>query len=150
MLQLPDGDITAANAATLTGKLCQLANGAIYTDDGDTLSIHDRKLDALEDIIEAASGKPILVAYWFKHDLVCITERLQKLHVTFSKLDSADSIRKWNTGELPVALIHPASAGHGLNLSQKRRFHYHMVRADLNTGVISADQRPPMATRAKF
>lgn len=116
VLQLPDGDITAANAAALTGKLCQLANGAIYTDDGDTISIHDRKLDALEDIIEAAGGKPILVAYWFKHDLARITDRLQKLHVPFSKLDSAVSIRKWNAGELPVALIHPASAGHGLNL----------------------------------
>lgn len=116
ILQLPDGDITASNAAALTGKLCQLANGAIYTDERDTNSIHERKLDALEDIIEAAGGKPILVAYWFKHDLARITERLQKLHVPFAKLDSADSIRKWNTGELPVALIHPASAGHGLNL----------------------------------
>ena len=116
VLQLPGGDITASNAAALTGKLCQLANGAIYTDDGDTISIHDRKLDALEDIIEAAGGKPVLLAYWFKHDLARITERLQKLHVPFSKLDSADSIRKWNAGELPVALIHPASAGHGLNL----------------------------------
>lgn len=116
VLQLPDGDITAANAAALTGKLCQLANGAIYTDDGSTITIHDRKLDALEDIIEAASGKPLLVAYWFKHDLVRITERLQKLHIPFSKLDSAESIKRWNDGELPVALGHPASAGHGLNL----------------------------------
>jgi SNF2 family DNA or RNA helicase len=116
VLQLPDGDITAANAAALTGKLCQMANGAIYTDNGDTIKLHDRKLDALEDIIEAAGGKPLLVAYWFKHDLVRITERLEKLHVPFSKLDSADSIRRWNNGELPVALIHPASAGHGLNL----------------------------------
>ncbi|MEA4824084.1 MAG: DEAD/DEAH box helicase [Clostridiaceae bacterium] len=116
VLQLPDGDITAANAAALTGKLCQMANGAIYTDDGDTIAIHDRKLDALEDIIEAAGGKPLLVAYWFKHDLARIMERLQKFHVPFSKLDSADSIIRWNAGELPVALIHPASAGHGLNL----------------------------------
>jgi len=116
VLQLPDGEITAANAAALTGKLCQMANGAIYTDDGGSITIHDRKLDALEDIIEAVGGKPILVAYWFKHDLTRISERLQKLNVPFSKLDSADSIRRWNTGELPVALIHPASAGHGLNL----------------------------------
>ncbi|MHB1154528.1 MAG: SNF2-related protein [Eubacteriales bacterium] len=116
VLQIPEGEITAANAAALTGKLCQMANGAIYTDDGDTINIHDRKLDALEDIIEAACGKPLLVAYWFKHDLTRISERLHKLHVTFSKLDSADSIRRWNTGDLPVALIHPASAGHGLNL----------------------------------
>ena len=116
VLQLPDGEITAANAAALTGKLCQMANGAIYTDDGSTITIHDRKLDALEDIIEAAGDKPLLVAYWFKHDLVRITERLQKLHVPYSKLDSAESIKRWNDGELPVALVHPASAGHGLNL----------------------------------
>lgn len=116
VLQLPGGDITAANAAALTGKLCQMANGAIYTDDGNTITLHDRKLDALEDIIEAAGGKPLLVAYWFKHDLARITERLQKLHVPFSKLDTADSIKRWNAGELPVALVHPASAGHGLNL----------------------------------
>jgi len=116
VLQLQDSEITAANAAALTGKLCQMANGAIYTDDGGTVNLHDRKLDALEDIIEAAGGKPLLVAYWFKHDLVRITERLNKLHVPFSKLDSSESIKRWNDGELPVALIHPASAGHGLNL----------------------------------
>ena len=116
VLQLPNGEITAANAAALTGKLCQMANGAIYTDDGSTITIHDRKLDALEDIIEAAGDKPLLVAYWFKHDLVRITERLQKLHVPYSKLDSAESIKRWNDGVLPVALVHPASAGHGLNL----------------------------------
>lgn len=116
VLQLQDSEITAANAAALTGKLCQMANGAIYTDDGGTVNLHDRKLDALEDIIEAAGGKPLLVAYWFKHDLVRITERLNKLHVPFSKLDSSESIKRWNNGELPVALIHPASAGHGLNL----------------------------------
>lgn len=116
VLQLPSGDITAANAASLSGKLCQMANGAIYTDTGDTITVHDRKLDALEDIIEAAGGKPLLVAYWFKHDLERISKRLNKLHVPFSKLDTAESISRWNNGELPVALIHPASAGHGLNL----------------------------------
>ena len=116
VLQLPDGEVTAANAAALTGKLCQMANGAIYSDEGGTISLHDRKLDALEDLIEAACGKPMLVAYWFKHDLARITERLQKLLIPFSRLDSADSIRRWNAGELPVSLIHPASAGHGLNL----------------------------------
>lgn len=116
VLQLPDGDITAANAAALSNKLCQMANGAVYTDSGNTITIHDRKLDALEDIIEAAGGKPLLVAYWFKHDLKRITERLQKLHVPFSQLNTSESIRRWNSGKLPVALIHPASAGHGLNL----------------------------------
>ena len=116
VLTIPDGEITADNAASLSGKLCQLANGAIYDDAGDVHNIHDRKLDALEDIIEAANGNPVLVAYWFKHDYDRISERLKKCHIPFSKLDTSDSIRRWNNGEIPVALIHPASAGHGLNL----------------------------------
>ena len=116
VLQLPNGDITAANAASLSNKLSQMANGAIYSDTGEIIPIHDRKLDALEDLIEAANGKPLLVAYWFKHDYERIAGRLRKLHIPFSKLDTADSIRRWNSGELPVAVIHPASAGHGLNL----------------------------------
>lgn len=116
VLQLPDGDVTAANAAALSGKLSQMANGAVYADSGETIRIHERKLDALEDIIESMGGKPLLVAYWFQHDLERITERLHKLKIPFSRLDSSESIRRWNAGELPVALIHPASAGHGLNL----------------------------------
>ena len=116
VLQLPDGDITAANAAALSGKLSQMANGAIYTDTGETVSVHERKLDALEDIIEAANGKPVLVAYWFRHDFERISERLQKLKIPYDRLDVDATIRKWNAGEIPVALIHPASAGHGLNL----------------------------------
>ena len=116
VLQLPGGEITAANAAALSGKLSQLANGAIYDDDGSVNAFHERKLDALEDLIESANGKPVLVAYWFKHDLARITERLKKLKVVFEKLDSDKSIEKWNAGELQVGLIHPASAGHGLNL----------------------------------
>lgn len=116
VLQLPGGDITATNAASLSGKLSQMANGAIYTDAGETVAIHGRKLDALEDIIEAANGKPVLVAYWFRHDLERITERLHKLKIPYARLDTDSSIRKWNAEEIPVALIHPASAGHGLNL----------------------------------
>lgn len=116
ILELPDSEITAANAASLSNQLSQMSNGAIYDDDKNIIPIHDRKLDALEDIIEAANGKPILVAYWFKHDLVRIKERLHELHIPFSTMDKSDSIRKWNNGKLPVALIHPASAGHGLNL----------------------------------
>lgn len=116
VLQLSDGEVTAANAASLSGKLSQMANGAVYTDAGETVPVHERKLDALEDIIEAANGKPVLVAYWFKHDLERISERLKNLHIPFSRLDTDGSIRKWNAGEIPVALIHPASAGHGLNL----------------------------------
>ena len=116
VLQLPDGEITAANAASLSGKLSQMADGAVYTDAGETIAIHERKLDALEDIIEAAYGRPVLVAYWFRHDLERITERLQGLKIPYARLDTDGSIRKWNAGEIPVALIHPASAGHGLNL----------------------------------
>ena len=116
VLQLPDGEITAANAASLSGKLSQMANGAIYNDNQEVIEIHSRKLDALEDIIESMNGRPLLVAYWFRHDLDRISERLESLHIPFSKLDTTASIRSWNSGELPVALIHPASAGHGLNL----------------------------------
>ena len=116
VLSLPDSEITAANAASLSGKLSQMANGAVYDDDGNVHSVHEKKLDALEDIIEAANGKPLLVAYWFKHDLDRICERLNRLHIPFSRLDTTESIKRWNCGEIPVALIHPASAGHGLNL----------------------------------
>ena len=116
VLALPEGEITAANAASLSGKLSQMANGAVYADDESILPIHDRKLDALEDIIESANGKPILIAYWFKHDLMRIEQRLTEKKIPFQKLDSDASMKKWNRGELPVALIHPASAGHGLNL----------------------------------
>ena len=111
ILQLPDGEITAANAASLTGKLSQMANGAIYSDDESILEIHQRKLDALEDIIESANGKPILVAYWFRHDLERIKKRFAVREIKTSR-DIAD----WNNGSISVAVIHPASAGHGLNL----------------------------------
>lgn len=116
VLSLPEGEVTAANAASLSGKLLQMANGAIYTDDGEIQLIHDKKLDALEDMIEAANGKPVLIAYWFKHDLKRIMLRLAEKKIPVEKLDSDASIAKWNKGEIPVALIHPASAGHGLNL----------------------------------
>jgi SNF2 family DNA or RNA helicase len=116
VLDASGGQVTAANAASLSGKLLQLANGAVYTDDGTTIALHDRKLDALEDLIEAANGQSVLVAYWFKHDLQRIAGRLEKLGVVFSTLDSSESIRAWNERNFPVGLIHPASAGHGLNL----------------------------------
>ena len=116
ILQLPGGEVTAANAASLSGKLSQMANGAVYSDDGSLTAIHDRKLDALEDIIEAQNGSPLLVAYWYRHDLERISERLRKLHIPFGRLDKPEDIRRWNSGEYPVMLIHPAAAGHGLNL----------------------------------
>lgn len=116
VISLKGEEIDAGNAAALANKLSQMANGAVYGEDKRVFQIHDRKLNMLEDLIEAANGKPVLVAYWFKHDLERISERLHKLHIPFRSLDSSDSIRRWNNGELPVALIHPASAGHGLNL----------------------------------
>lgn len=116
IISKPDGEITAANAAALSGKLSQMANGAVYADDGKVTHIHDRKLDALEDIIEAANGKPLLVAYWYKHDLERITRRLDALKIEYARISSPGSIEMWNRGEFAVGLIHPASAGHGLNL----------------------------------
>ena len=113
VLELPGGEVTAANAASLTLKLSQMANGAIYTDNKDVVAIHDRKLDALEDLVESANGKPVLVAYWFKHDKDRIRKRMEARELKESQ-DFAD----WNEGKIPVALIHPASAGHGLNLQQ--------------------------------
>ena len=116
VLPYVNGEITAANAATLTGKLVQMANGAVYADNGEEVLIHNKKLDALEDLIEAANGRPVMVAYWYKHDLVRMEKRLNEMKIYYEKLDSDASIKKWNNGDLPVALIHPASAGHGLNL----------------------------------
>ncbi len=119
---MQDTEITAANAAALSNKLCQMSNGAIYDDDGEIIPIHNRKLDALEDIIESANGKPVLVAYWFKHDRTRIAERLHKLGIVYQEIKSAESIKKWNSGKLQAALIHPASAGHGLNLQSGGNF----------------------------
>lgn len=106
-------EIDAVNAASLSGKLLQMANGAVYDEDKRVLRIHDKKLDALEDLIEAANGKPVLIAYWYKHDLERIKERFNVREI----LNDQD-IRDWNNGEIDVAVIHPASAGHGLNLQQ--------------------------------
>ena len=118
VLHLSDEEITAANVASLTGKLVQLANGAIYTDTGDIVEFHDRKLDALEDLIKAANEKPVLVAYWFKHDRQRIMEHLTKQKIPVRDIKSSTDIKDWNAGKIPVALIHPASAGHGLNIQQ--------------------------------
>ena len=106
--------IDAKNAAALCGKLCQLANGACYTEDGTVARIHDRKLDALEDLIESANGHPVLIAYWYQHDIQRIRQRFPDVRVLRNSQDLAD----WNKGKTQMAAIHPASAGHGLNLQQ--------------------------------
>lgn len=104
-------EIDAANAAVLSGKLLQMANGCIYDEDKKALQIHDRKLEALEELIKGANGKPVLIAYWFQNDLSRIKERF-----TIREIKSSQDIADWNSGKIPVAVIHPASAGHGLNL----------------------------------
>lgn len=114
VLQLGDEKVTAKNAASLCGKLSQLANGAIYDEDGKILEVHERKLDALEDLIEEANGKPTLVAYWFKHDY----ERIKKRIPGVREIKTSEDIKDWNDKKISIGLIHPASAGHGLNLQQ--------------------------------
>lgn len=112
VLSIDDEELDAANAAALSNKLLQMANGAVYGEDKKIIPIHDRKLDALEDLVEAANGKPLLVAYWYKHDLQRIKARFKNARC----IDTAKDIDDWNAGKIPLALIHPASAGHGLNL----------------------------------
>lgn len=114
VVELKGAEIDAVNAAVLSNKLLQMSNGAIYTGDGRVLPIHDKKLDALEDLFESANGKPVLVAYWFKHDL----SRIKAQFPFAREIKTAEDIRDWNNGEVAMGLIHPASAGHGLNLQQ--------------------------------
>lgn len=112
VLDLGGQIVDAANAAALSGKLLQLASGAIYDEHGNVIEVHDRKLDALEDLVEAANGQPLLVAYWYRHDLQRITKRFPQAR----ELKTSSDIEAWNARQIPLALIHPASAGHGLNL----------------------------------
>ncbi len=111
VLALANEEIDAMNAAVLSGKLLQMANGAIYDEDKTVHFIHNRKLDALEDLIEGANGKPVLIAYWYNHDLERIKAKFNVREIKTSK-----DIMDWNSGDITVAVIHPASAGHGLNL----------------------------------
>lgn len=108
-----DGEIVAGTQAALTNKLLQFANGAIYDQDGQAHHLHDVKLDALEELVEEAGGDPVLVLYAYKHDAERIRER-----IVCRALDTPDDIDAWNRGEIPVALAHPASIGHGLNLQE--------------------------------
>lgn len=111
-IQFLEGEVTAASAAALTGKLLQFSNGAMYLPDGSYVKTSEKKLDMLEEIVEAAAGKPILCFYSFKHDL----ERIQERFPNSVKLKNSDDIEAWNKWEIPMLLAHPAGAGHGLNL----------------------------------
>lgn len=114
VVQVGDEELDAVTAGALSNKLLQMANGAVYSNDRRVCPIHSRKLDALEDLVEAANGKPLLVAYWYKHDLSRIIERFPAARC----IDTSEDISDWNAGKIPLALIHPASAGHGLNLQE--------------------------------
>ena len=123
IIPLEDGDIDAANAASLSNKLLQMANGAVYDENGETRIIHNRKLEMLEDLIESANGQPVLISYWFKHDRQRILDHLTAAGYSCGgsgrdvrDLKSSEDIKDWNNGKIPIALIHPASAGHGLNI----------------------------------
>lgn len=102
VLSLDGKEIDAVNAAALSNKLCQMANGAVYDEEKRIIPIHDRKLDALEDILEGANGKPVLIAYWFKHDLIRIQQRF-----TVREIKTSQDITDWNAGVIPVAILHP-------------------------------------------
>ena len=106
-----DGEVVAGSAAALTNKLLQFANGAIYDMEGAVHELHDLKLDALEELVEQAGGDPVLILYAYKHDEARIASRIK-----CRKLDTAQDIKDWNAGKIPVAIAHPASIGHGLNL----------------------------------
>lgn len=111
VVSIKDKDIDAVNAAALSNKLLQMASGSVYDEDKNMIHIHDRKLDALEDLIEGANGKPTLIAYWYKSDLKRIKDKFD-----VKELKTSKDFKEWNQGKIPVAIIHPASAGHGLNL----------------------------------
>ena len=116
ILPMVDGDVEAANAGALSGKLHQMANGAVYDENGTVREIHNKKLEALDELIESANGQSVLVAYWFKHDKDRIIEYFKKKHTPVRELKSSKDMENWCDGKISVALIHPASAGHGLNI----------------------------------
>ena len=118
IIPLEDGDIDAANAAALSNKLLQLSNGAVYDENGIVRVVHKRKLEMLEDMIEAANSQPVLIAYWFKHDHQRIMEHLTACGYSPRDIRESEDIKDWNTGKMAVALIHPASVGHGLNIQE--------------------------------
>lgn len=109
---IPGGEIDAANAAVLSGKLLQISGGAVYGTEGDVIRLHDRKLDALDQLIEEANGQNVLVFYNYRHEL----DRIRERYPDARHISDAGCVDAWNRGDVPVLLANPASAGHGLNL----------------------------------
>ncbi|WP_438449373.1 SNF2-related protein [Gorillibacterium sp. sgz5001074] len=118
LLPYADADVVANTAAVLSNKLLQMASGAVYDEERGVKLIHDAKLGALEDIIEAAQGKPIMVFYNFQHSLARVQERFPQARILRKGKDGNEDIRAWNNDEIPLLLLHPKSAGHGLNLQE--------------------------------
>jgi len=118
LLPFADADVVANTAAVLSNKLLQMASGAVYDEDRGVKHIHDAKLDALEDIIEGANGKPVMVFYNFKHSLARIQERFPTARTLRKGKDGVQDIADWNSDKIPLLLLHPKSAGHGLNLQE--------------------------------
>ena len=118
VLSLRGTSINASNAATLSGKLLQMAKCAAYDSEGNIVEFHDRKLEALEDLLESANGQNVMIAYWFRHDRDRIIKHLTEIGYKPREIRTSSDISDWNEGKIQVALIHPASAGHGLNLQQ--------------------------------
>ncbi|WP_102343582.1 DEAD/DEAH box helicase [Galactobacillus timonensis] len=118
VLTIDENEVDAANAAVLSGRLLEMANGAVYNENHDVMRIHDRKLEMLTDLIEEAVGQNVLVAYWYQHDRLRIIDYLKEKGIAVRDLKSSEDVADWNAGKIPVALISPASAGHGLNLQR--------------------------------
>ena len=116
VVTIGDAEVDAANAAVLSGRLLEMANGAVYNEDHEVMRIHDKKLEMLSDLIEEAVGQNVLIAYWYQHDRSRIIEYLTDMGYQVRDLKTAEDMADWNAGKIPVALISPASAGHGLNL----------------------------------
>ena len=112
VLSIGEADITAVSAAALSNKLLQMANGAVYDTEGKVVKLHDAKAEALDEIISCNEGKSVMVIYSYRHDLDALRRRYPKAR----ELKTADDIRAWNAGQIPLLLVHPQSAGHGLNL----------------------------------
>jgi SNF2 family DNA or RNA helicase len=112
MFQVGETEISVAESVQLSNKLLQLTNGAVYDSNRNSPEIHSAKLDALEELMEAANGQPVLVFYSFQHDWL----RIQKRFSDVRKLETSQDIADWNDGKVRVMCCHPASAGHGLNL----------------------------------
>lgn len=118
LIEYADADVVAQTAAVLSNKLLQMASGAVYDEDRGVKEIHEAKLDALEDVIEASNGKPVMVFYNYQHSLSRIQERFPQAQILRKGKDGNEDIRAWNNDEIPLLLLHPKSAGHGLNLQE--------------------------------